>query len=239
MSRFVFASIAHPEKYGYAFDSDSYSGNTVYSCFRMFETMGDGLTQHSGDWSVTWEYVIDYLYSLASAMQTDDDLIAATAYAVTRKPLTEAIEFAASVVWKDSDDNYDKRRFYSLEQRKIGGRAKQYDKRYKEISVYQDGTRASILNMVTPDYADGLMRFQYAMAVNEYSFNQKKSIPEGNNLPIWFEGDSSKRLHLRNALRACQNLVEARQSKLDSTWLLQNYARMIAREAEDSESSAA
>ena len=67
-----FASVASPEKYGYAFDSDSWrspsNGCDVESKFRMFETCGDGLTQHSGDWAVTYDFLSDYLISLSVYM---------------------------------------------------------------------------------------------------------------------------------------------------------------------------
>ena len=63
-----FASIANSAKFGYSFDSDKweYRANPFLTQkFRMFETMGDGMTQHSHDWPVTEEYAIDYLFSLA------------------------------------------------------------------------------------------------------------------------------------------------------------------------------
>lgn len=75
--RRVFKSIAFPEKYGYAFDSDAWeyrSNPFLTSKFRMFETYGDGLCQHSHDWPVTEEYAIDYLYSLAMVVVEDSEL---------------------------------------------------------------------------------------------------------------------------------------------------------------------
>lgn len=74
--RKVFASIAHPKQYAYEITSDSYYGQThpVSGHFRMFETYGDGLTQHSGAWSIPREHLTDYLFSLAAAMQTDAEI---------------------------------------------------------------------------------------------------------------------------------------------------------------------
>src|SRR5664279_1332330 len=97
-----FASIAYPEKYGYIFDSEGYSTreNAVHSHFKMFETYNDGMTQHSGDWCVTSEYIADYLASAAQAMLTDDELAQNMAYSIWRRPDVKEIAFAASIEYK-------------------------------------------------------------------------------------------------------------------------------------------
>ena len=75
-----FASIANSAKFGYSFDSDKWEYRVnpfLTQKFRMFETMGDGMTQHSHDWPVTEEYAIDYLFSLAVILLEDEEIVAA------------------------------------------------------------------------------------------------------------------------------------------------------------------
>jgi len=57
-----FQSLASPN-HGFAYDSEAWStaqrGN-VEAVFRMFDTYGDGLIQHSPHWSVTTEHIADF-----------------------------------------------------------------------------------------------------------------------------------------------------------------------------------
>lgn len=235
--KFNFPSIAHSSKYGYAYDSESWNGTETHSSFRMYETYGDGQIQHSGDWPVTLEYLADYLASLASAMLPNEELTREVRYVVCRRPDRDKIEFAASVVWKESDNSYSKRRYYSIGERKIKGSAAQYDTRYKEINKYQDGSRMSIFNIVTADYSDGLQRFQNAEAIREWAGEQKKTIPLGDNFPEWFEGDWSKIARLRNALRSCRYIAEAYQLRLDAESTLENYVHFVKVDAAEKAAS--
>jgi hypothetical protein len=240
MASFTFASIAHPEKYGYKFDSSTWMSNSTQSetnyHFRQFETYGHGLVQHSGDWSVTFEYLTDYLASLAAAMLGNAELTRTAAFVLRERPRTELIAFAASVVWKESDDQYDKRRYYSVELRKLGTRTKQHDKRYNEISKFLDGSRSSILFLVNSEYADGLTRFQNAEAVREWANSQTKYVPEGENWPVWFAGDHRKNVALRSVLTACASIVESLERREQAEYSIENYKAALERAAVESAS---
>lgn len=229
--KLTFPSIAHSSKYGYAYDSSAWSGTETNSSFRMFETMGDGLTQHSNDWGVTFEYLSDYLQSLGAAMLSNDELTTAVSYVVLRKPDTEKIEFAASVVWKDSDQHWEKRRYYSIKLQKVGGRAKEHDKRFTEITKYQDGSRSSILKLVTSEYADGFERFQNAEAVRLWAGEQKKHVEVGEGWPEWFDGEWRKNNAVRGAMELCRALAEAKQHRERAESILEHYRHAVAVDA--------
>jgi len=235
MPHFKFASIAHSSKYGYAFDSSSYSNSESHSeshpNFRQFETYGDGLTQHSGDWSVTLEYLTDYLQSLGAAMLTNEELTDAVSFLVTRHPDADKIAFAASVVYKDSDGEWSKRRYYSSQLQKVGGRAKEHDNRFTELTRYQDGSRASIFRIVTLEYAYGLERFQNDEAIRDWAFAQKKFVEIGEGLPKWFDGNNRKLCKLRDALSVCRLLAEALRNRNNAESMLNHYKHCVSVEA--------
>lgn len=231
MSHFRFPSIAHSAKYGYAFDSGAWNGTETNSSFRQYETFGDGLTQHSGDWSVTWEYLTDYLQSLGAAMLTNEELTEAVSFIVSRRPDPDRIAFAASVVWKESDNHWEKRRYYSVRLLKVGGRAKEHDKRFTELTKYQDGSRASIFKLITSEYSSGLERFQNAEAVREWANNQKKYVDYGEGYPEWFDGDNYKFNALRDALAVCRNLAESRRYRLNAESMLEHYKHRVSVDA--------
>lgn len=236
--KFNFPSLANSAKYGYAYDSSAWNGTETNSSFRMYETYGDGLCQHSGDWSVTLEYLTDYLASLASVMLTNEELTREVMYVVCRRPDRSKIDFAASVVWKESDNDYGKRRYYSVGERKIKSRTAQYDTRYREINKYQDGSRASIYAILTSEYSDGLERFQTWEAIREWEGEQKKNVPLGENAPVWFAGEYSKYSRLRNALASCRYIADAYQFRLNAEGNLDNYKHFVKVDAEEKAVSA-
>lgn len=100
-----FQSLAHEKEYGYSYDSQQWDTHApIESNFRVFQTLNDGLTQHSPCWSVTVDLLADYLASLAQAMLTDDELTQALVYTFARRPSVEQIEFAASVKYKATEE---------------------------------------------------------------------------------------------------------------------------------------
>jgi len=143
-----FKSIAHEQQYGYAYDSQAWDAKApIESHFRMYETYGDGLCQHSGDWSVPLEHLADYLASLAEVMLTDDELARDLYHAIWKRPDAKHIAWAASVIYKaPKDGEYtSKRKYFSATQMKISSSpSKQYDKRYEEVREIHDGSPNSI-----------------------------------------------------------------------------------------------
>ena len=119
-----------------------------------------------------------------------------------------------------------------MSEQKIKNRSAQYDTRYKELTKYQDGSRGSIFALITPDYSDGLRRFQTAEAIREWADSQKKHVQVGENFPEWLGGDYRQLSRLRNALRACRYLAEALQARKDAEWSIEHYTHSVQAEAE-------
>ncbi len=245
-----FASIANSAQYGYAYDSEKWemSGKSfLATSFRMFQTMGDGLIQHSGDWPVTEEYATDFMFSLAAAMLEDPEFCDAVGYTVNRGTCDEDIKFAASLVYKaEKDSVYGKHRYFSMELRKVTrDQEKQHDNRYKELREYHTGTPEIICGMVTPEYADGLMRWNCAAQVRRWCSENQKAFMEMPAVHLqWFKdadrqsNQYDRARQFRDSVEACKaayQIVQARQLATDH---LQNYQRRLEREKVAAEQAA-
>lgn len=219
-----FESIAHSKEFGYAYDSQAFDVKApILDHFRMFQTYGDGLCQHSGDWSVTSEHLTDYLASLAVAMLADEELTEQIAWNIGRRPSLKQIRFAASIIWKEG-----KRKYYNLSEMKISGHPdKQYDKRYKEIEPYHDGTAAVVYSMLIPEYADGLQRYAFATAVRDYFLEDGAGYMEliGEFLKWTTTREDARKL--RDAFEACERLTAALEARHRAQCAIENYRRSL------------
>ena len=236
----TFPSIAHPEKYGYKFDSSNWdSKGGVSRKFVYFETYGDGSIQHAPDRPITWELLTDYLQSLGAAMLSNAELVEAADYELHEIIDAESIAFAASVVYKESDKDWSKERYFSVKLRKMGTRTKEHDKRYEKIRDWHDGSRAATYRMLAPEFADGFRLYQISEAVREYCDAQKKNVQFGENWPKFLGGDHRALYNLRNALSACRYICKAAREMHCARSIIEHYAEDTARAAAHSETSAA
>lgn len=234
MSFFKFASLAHPAKYGYAFDTSAYSSNCeTHYYFRQFETYGDGLVQHSGDWGVTFEYLADYCASLAAAMLDNPELVAAAGYVFGSDSDDAAnIAFAAGVAWRESDNGYTKRRYVSIDLRKMGGDSKRYDKRFVEVNRHMDGSCASIMRLICKDYIRGFDYWMKSEAVRVWASSQKTHPGYGEGWREYFNGDWHKTNSLRRSVAAVRSLTEAARLRSCAEDWLSGYKGNLERAAE-------
>lgn len=215
-----FASIGNPDTMGYSFDTEQWSGNApIHTAFRAYQTYGDGLTQHSGDWPITSEQFADYMVSLAQAMLADQELAEHLHFTIARAPNRKAIEFAASIVFKPAGGEGDvsgcyrrekKARYFSMEERKVtASDAKQYDKRYQKVESWCDGSPYAIYRMLLPEHANGLERYQWAHAIHEWICSTDGLYME---LPArfikWTEDNDTAR-KMRDAFEAAAHVVES------------------------------
>ena len=239
-----FPSLKDPAKYGYSFDTDNYDSRAFFSDkFRQYETYGDGLCQHSGDWSIQVEFLADYLASLATAMLTDEELLSYARWEFRADVNREKIEFAASVVFKSAkklsgdDTGYEKnRRYYSVEERKVSSTpAKQYDKRYQQVEQWCDGSAEAIYRILVPEYAKGMDYYAYADAIRTWCLDNSTR-PYYGGLPAqflkWFDGDSGKARDLRYAWNACKALFAAREARDEAETALKNLHWPVEQPAE-------
>ena len=244
-----FASIANSAKFGYSFDSDKweYRANPFLTQkFRMFETMGDGMTQHSHDWPVTEEYAIDYLFSLAVVLLEDEEIGSNYGHMFHAQPRPDALKFAASLVFdSEKDKEWNKKRYYSMSELKVSRNPKlQYDTRYKELNEYQDGTAGAILALVMPQSPDGLEAWQYADAVRTWvAENLKSGYMEMPAVHLkWFESAKFERgrqadqyqlaRDFRDAFEACQTAVDSHFNRRRATQYVECYRSELQRRAE-------
>lgn len=242
------------DQQAYAFDSehwDTKGGFVIEPHFRMYDVLGDGLTQHSGDWGVTKEHLADFLYSIVAhllerpeEMDMDDNLFDRLCSAVLQAPRKDRIAFASSVRFKESDREYGKRRYYSMAELKTAGKAKEYDKRYVQIEDWCDGSPKAIYRMVVREYADGLEKLATAAAIYNWAQEDSQNRP-WMETPVsflgWFENDpdaSEKNRQLANAFRMAVNLCESYQRWHGAKCELGNYLRnVVQRKVEQTEAA--
>ena len=233
-----FPSLKEPAKYGYAYDTDQYDSKAFFSDkFRQYETYGDGLCQHSRDWSVQIEHLADYLASLATTMMAgDEELISHARWNWRADVDVRKIEFAASVVFKSAknlsgeETGYEKtRRYYSLEEMKVSSApAKKYDKRYQQVEKWCDGSAEAICRMLIPEYARGMEYYSFADAIRDWCQDcHYKNRPYwfgGFTAQYlkWFDGDVGRARELRYAWNACKAVFAAREALDEAETALSN-----------------
>jgi len=225
-----FKSLANEKDHGYAYDSSAFETKAqVDGHFRMYQTYGDGLTQHSSDWTITREYIADYLASFAVAMLTDEELLKGACYSIGHRPGSDQIAFAASVVYqKPKDDKqYVKPRYFSLNEMKVSSSdSKRHDKRYEEVREFHDGSAKSIFRILIPEYADGLMVYAYADAIREWALEDNaRAYTQLPGLFLEWTKDHDAAQQLHNAYTACWNLVQAYQLRHSAEAAIDNYKR--------------
>ncbi len=151
--RIIFASIAEPNRrytaHSYRADwKDHYrsADRHVADWVGWFDTLGDGNTQHTPEVPVPCDWLGDYTASLAAylidAHEEDVAMVAATFYRSTIDLAT--IRFAASVKY-----NPDKRRWYSMDERKISAAdSRRHDRRWKEVPTWADGQAEAVVSLL-------------------------------------------------------------------------------------------
>ncbi len=255
-----FISLADPAMTGYAFDSQAYAYDApVCDKFRMFQTYGDthpngAVTQHSGDWPITREYLADYLASfVAFAINQPDQLTGQTengydenilgrlqSQLTSGVPHKDTLDFCASVIYKPAVDgtrDYTKRRYFSISERKISSHAsKQHDKRYEEIRDNHDGSPNAIFAMLSKDYYHDLERYALADSIREWFHAQPDYSKSHHYIGLtaeflkWFKDASSPRdsaQQLRKAYSAARALTEAYRLQCQASSDLDSYKQSI------------
>ena len=245
----IFASLQFPEKYGYKFNSDSYESGSINPQFRMFETMGDNLTQHSRDWAVTKEYLADFIASLFAELMTlpmDDSsgFVREVSYHFRHQPSEAAIKFCAGLIWKESDSSYTKRRYYSIALEKVSSsESKRHDKRFEEMRDWMDGEPKAVARLLLPDYATAWKAYCHAEALKDWFQEGGKGWGYGYAAEFlaWFENDSDswgKAAALHMAFSAAQQFFECWRLRSCCINNLENMTRSIASKRAEAETAA-
>jgi len=214
-----FGSQEHPEKHGYVLLRDSYSMDSgfyrdparfVSRCVFMFETYGDGMTQHSNMYLVPASGMRDFVVSLAyylESLKGEEREMAADLVRVSWPESYRGEETKAGVVFlQDMRKKGEKRTYYNYPERKISTKeALQYDKRWSEIPCEWKGSLPEIFFHLQKDFHGALERATIWEAIRDHL-----------NWPWVDEDDEMKALHFsrrdvctRQALNYLERTVEA------------------------------
>jgi hypothetical protein len=203
----TFKSVLHPDKIAYRLTDDwdwNKKGNAPLSVYlTQFETYGDGMTQHSGDWAVQFADITDLCISLTQAIVADfgNDAWKQLSYFL-HESNQELIAFALTIKHRD-----DKAQWFNLADRKLSSsESKRHDKRWEHVESWHDGTPASALAIIlnANQHCDWLQKLCWA-----------DDLRTACNYPYWEDifkptkdlaGDWQQAFH---ALRACGRAVAA------------------------------
>lgn len=242
--KITFASLEHPAKFGYAYDTDHWSMNApVDTKFRQFQTFNDGLCQHSGDYPITIEYMADYLAALAAVMLTDEALTKELQYLFTRGPAKDDMEFCASVIFKPADDTTSwekKTRYFSVSLKQVSSNeSKRHDNRFAKVEKWHDGSAGAIFQMLAKESDSGLDKYQRAHVMHEWVrelASNRSSTKVYMDLPgvflNWFkdpEGPADRARQLRDAYDACVSTAKAFGMRAHAIGSLRNFSVSIGR----------
>ena len=226
--RKIFTPIAHERKFRYIIAATHFTdSHALNSRFRFFETLGDGSTAHTPDMPLTVDLLPDFMYSLAKAMASDEDLTAAVRFEVTSYDTTaERIAFAAGVRYKE--DN--RTRYYSAQEMKVSASdGKRHDKRYHEISSWCDGTFDATYRILMKDYQTAWDSYKLEQAIRKWYSAQGMFLHYKQMKPVFEDILSREQLdYLNCAYDACQALVEAAQLRFLATRTIASYEERVA-----------
>lgn len=135
-------------------------GNYLSAQIVEYDCYNDGQVKHSPSRLVYGENIVDCLASLAvfvGANQKDAGIVNLVESIWPHDIYGQKIDFAASVKY-----NIDKRRFYNLNDLKLGSSEKlQYDKRWEVVPFWADGSLDSVCRLLVPAYMSALDRFYH------------------------------------------------------------------------------
>jgi len=176
MERIIFKSLANPSmrytwhKSGYQSPFSDYRNHGLADNAGWFDTYGDGDCQHSHECGVGIDNACDYFASLLK-------LLAETTDATARDEILECLAndwpklymarseftFALSVKHKPG-----KRMYYSKQERKISSaESKRFDKRWDEVTEYQDGSPKSAYAILNSGCGNRLRGYAIALRLAE------------------------------------------------------------------------
>jgi hypothetical protein len=241
-----FASLAQSDKIGYAYDTEHWSMNApIESKFRAFNTYGDGLCQHSGDWAITVETLTDYLASLATAMLADEALLKELRYMFASRIPVADFEFCAGVIFKPVSDESPwekKTRYFSVQLKQLSStESKRHDNRFTKVETWCDGTAEAIFHMLNKDHHSGFDKYKRAHEMHEWVRECSNAFPKVYmDQPAvflkWFEdpeGKGDRARQLREAYDACAYLAKSYSLRAGALSALRNYALSIGKPVEE------
>lgn len=247
-----FPSLAHADKIGYVFYTDSMalwdsayqSRQAVWDQAGQFETLGDGMCAHSLDWAIGTDRMADYfasfatfLLSLVTSGKVSEDDMGLLGMCWPSAPSHEAIRFALSLKYRA-----DKRQWYNLDSRKVSSAdSREHDKRWERVPEYADGSPESAYRLLCGAHTlFALERWIVLDAVYEYKRtvdNEYQGVP-GQGEPLNLASTPEEANRLSRAIRAVRSILDALRKLRDARHTLDAYQRMPRNATEDENSAA-
>lgn len=226
MSRFIFASMAHNDKLGYAFDSMAFTTHRqaeVDPNLLRFDTYGDGLTAHSPDSPITRDLFVDYCYSLAEHLQAHPEL-ADVGIAVNLNPRFDHAHFEFASQVKHSG----KARWYSLAKHKISSsESKRNDRRYEPVPDWADGSYLSTNRLLWSEYDSFLRTFARLVALHDWWGERFDDYPA--EMPGLGDIPHHEKHEQRAAWLALQNVFQALEALRRAKGQIDSYRQRVTR----------
>jgi hypothetical protein len=158
---FNFKSIANNAKFAYRWNSEDFDVRAteyrLHDSLKMFETYGDGMTQHSPEYYVQKEHLVDCLYSLAAYLLSNEEA-AQTVY--FRMKLPGSVTQAEVKFFMGLKYNAERIEYYNPQDRKVSKNEKyRHDKRWFEVQSWADGTLKNVYRLMLSHngYSSGLL----------------------------------------------------------------------------------
>lgn len=176
------------------FDSFSHGSQIQYSfvggreSFRNNYEVAEQMKMTKG-WQlatpITAEYVGDYLISLAQVISGAEDAARSIAYFLTAGPSDEAIEFAASVKYKEPKQNkkgyWVGNQYYSMQFQRVSTvSSKQYDKRWERVADFHNGSFESVMRLVSPQPGEKFNHYVTAFRVMNWFRADSRRLRKAN-----------------------------------------------------------
>jgi hypothetical protein len=192
----------------------------------MFQTYGDGLTQHAPSTPALKEDMADYLASLASWLVNnpgDIEEVRRFYDPIQRRKVL----FAATIKHKD------KRQWYSMVEEKVSSAdSRRHDRRWNEVPDWANGSAEAIFRLCLADHWGTLERYQAALQI--------ESMAHDGSLDCWCPYDFAKKMigyegestALKHAYGACRNLAESVACRRQADSCLQSYIEQTVKAEE-------
>jgi hypothetical protein len=201
----------------------------------QYQTYNDGLTQHSGEWPITREFMADYMASFAAALleHPDEDVWSSFAYEFMYVPKAEDIAFCASVRFKAQKPGTSyKPQYYSLKERKLSNApAKEFDKRYERVEDWHDGSPEAVYRMLggrdNENINRDLQRFSTAYAMRLWFMGQPDQYMTLEAMFLEWTKESDEARTMRYAYEACLHLAQSYQLREEARCELGNAKRRL------------
>lgn len=232
--RFVFRSQFHGDTLAYVWDLDRWEWRNqgIHGPAAQFQTYGDGMVQHSGEFAVGNEQLADFLISLSAHLLENPADVELVARRWPDVPTAARVEFFAKLRYDEK-----KRRYYNRSDLKVStAESKRHDRRWEEVPTSADGSLEAVLRLCIGDERHTMLEL-LAIGLATTDNPEVYDCYDRRQLLKWLGADTEfNRSFVRSAFTAVQLAVDAlqaaKQAKGHAECLENNIQRWRESEAE-------